>query len=306
MKTVTTRGARHHQVSGPDRLQSAASADNSSRHGRGTGSSPRSRRSEPEVITETWKQYKSEPTPQLRDELVNYYMDRHVRLIAERFRSTLPPSVDVDDLIQQGFLGLLRSIDRFQLDRGTRFETFSSLRIIGAMRDWLREQDHIPRQVRQRARAIGAAVERFQVMFGRAPDAMELVEVVDLPIEDALITLSAARPPAMVTFSTVTSTADPEAQEMSELAGLTNDHPSTSPLHDLTRDDLRRWVTRELDTRDQLIVVLYYYEDMTMREIGLALGCSESRVSQRLHSILMRLRARFACPHAAAQLEPLE
>ena len=302
MKRTMDSGARRAEAMGPQRHQNATS-DNPRRHGR---SNRRERSTADDRIRRTWQEYKSEPSEDLREELVAYYMDRHVRLIAERFRSSLPPSIDIDDLTQQGFLGLIRSIERYQLDRGTRFETFSSLRIIGAMRDWLREQDHIPRQVRQRAKAIGLAAERFQVMFGRHPDAEELLDAVDLPIEDALINLSAARPPAMVTFSTVMSTADSETQEMSELAGLSSGDPAESPLHGLTRDDLRQWVTRELDQRDQLIVVLYYYEDMTMREIGIAIGCSESRVSQRLNSILLRLRARFARPEAAAELELLD
>ncbi|MCH2134293.1 MAG: sigma-70 family RNA polymerase sigma factor [Phycisphaerales bacterium] len=307
MKTVTAREAGRHVASAN---QSPRSRETTGKTGPQVRRTParhgRSASSEPDRITETWKQYKAQPNHQLRDELVAHYMDRHVRLIAERFRASLPPSVDVDDLTQQGYLGLVRSIERYQLDRGTRFETFSSLRIIGAMRDWLREQDHIPRQVRQRSRAVGAALERFQVIHGRTPDAWELSELLDLPLEDALVSLSNARPPAMVTFSTVTATADAGNAELSDLAGLADTNPDSSPLHDLGRDDLRKWIIREMENRDQLIVVLYYYENMTMREIGLVLGCSESRVSQRLNSILLRLRAKFTSPEDAAQLTPLD
>ena len=110
----------------------------------------------------------------------------------------------------------------------------------------------------------------------------------------------------MVTFSTVTATADAGNAELSDLAGLADTNPGTSPLHDLGRDDLRKWIIREMENRDQLIVVLYYYENMTMREIGLTLGCSESRVSQRLNSILLRLRAKFTSAEDAAQLTPLD
>mgnify|MGYP002814741997 CR=1 FL=1 len=229
-----------------------------------------------------------------------------MRLIAERFRSSLPPSIDVDDLLQQGYLGLMRSIERYELDRGTRFETFSSLRIIGSMRDWLREQDHIPRQVRQRSRLVSSVMERFKVMHGRMPDVDELGDLLDLPLEDALVSLTAARPPAMVTFSTVTASSADDSHENSELAGMADGNPSNNPLHDLSRDDLRHWLTRELDGRDQLIVVLYYYENMTMREIGVVIGCSESRVSQRLNSILLRLRAAFSTPRGRFELTPLD
>ena len=233
-------------------------------------------------------------------------MEQHVRLIAERFRSSLPPSIEVDDLLQQGYLGLMRSIERYELDRGTKFETFSSLRIIGAMRDWLREQDHVPRQIRQRSRTVSTAMERFKVMHGRMPDVNELSDLLDLPLEDALVSLTNARPAAMVTFSTVTASSAGESHESSELAGMADENPTSNPLNDLSRDDLRHWLTRELECRDQLIVVLYYYENMTMREIGMVIGCSESRVSQRLNSILLRLRAVFSCPRARIELIPLD
>ena len=312
MKTARTAPLSRPMAAG-DRISPSRQTDvGPTRHGRGKPSTNDGRRrrtdraAELESITETWKQYKAEPSLPLRDELVAHYMDKHVRLIAERFRTSLPPSIDIDDLIQQGYLGLMRSIERYELDRGTRFETFSSLRIIGAMRDWLREQDHIPRQVRQRSRAVGAAMERFRVMHGRAPDATELVDLLDLPLEDALVSLASARPPAMVTFSTVTATAAGGNHESSELSGLADDDPSSNPLYDLSRDDLRHWLTRELECRDQLIVVLYYYENMTMREIGMVLGCSESRVSQRLNSILLRLRATFSTQKARVELTPLD
>ena len=309
MKTVTTAHAGRPVATGG--RNTPQDVRNTSRHGRGShteaGRAGKTRRnSDREAIHETWLQYKNEPSQQLRDELVSHYMERHVRLIAERFRTSLPPSIDVDDLLQQGYLGLMRSIERYELDRGTKFETFSSLRIIGAMRDWLREQDHVPRQIRQRSRVVGTAMERFKVMHGRLPDVNELGDLLDLPLEDALVSLSSARPAAMVAFSTVTASSAGDSHDSSEIAGMADHNPTSNPLHDLSRDDLRHWLTRELECRDQLIVVLYYYESMTMREIGMVIGCSESRVSQRLNSILLRLRAAFSCPSARTELMPLD
>lgn len=110
----------------------------------------------------------------------------------------------------------------------------------------------------------------------------------------------------MVTFSTVTMNNGSDENDSSELTSLTDKNPSNSPLHDIGRSDLRRWLTRELDSRDQLIVVLYYYEDMTMREIGLVVGCSESRISQRLNLILQRLRSTFNGLGSAEEIIPLD
>ncbi len=309
MKTITNKGIHRPAAmgSGPSIAQKTPA-----RHGRDVEqvqmtSGRKTRRSpESQYIMDTWARYKEEPTIYLRDILIAHYMERHVRMIAERFRTSLPPSVDIDDLIQQGYLGLVRCIERFQPERGIRFETFSSLRIVGAMRDWLREQDHIPRQARQRSRMLNAARDRFRITHGRSPDTSELVGLLDLSLEDALACISASRPPAMVTFSTVMMNNGGDDNESSELSSLTDNNPSSSPLHDIGRSDLRRWLTRELESRDQLIVVLYYYEDMTMREIGMVLGCSESRVSQRLNLILQRLRSTFNGVGSAEELIPLD
>ena len=311
MKTITNQGAPRVSAMSPG---PSIAPNTPARHGRDveqvhkTRSRGRKSRRSPEsqYIMDTWARYKNEPTIYLRDVLIAHYMERHVRLLAERFRTSLPPSVDVDDLIQQGYLGLVRSIERFQPERGIRFETFSSLRIIGAMQDWLREQDHIPRQVRQRSKLLNAAKDRFRVIHGRSPDASELIGLLGLSIEDSLACISASRPPAMVTFSTVTMNNGSDENDSSELTSLTDKNPSNSPLHDIGRSDLRRWLTRELDSRDQLIVVLYYYEDMTMREIGLVVGCSESRISQRLNLILQRLRSTFNGLGSAEEIIPLD
>ncbi len=309
MKTITNRGAHRESAMGPRASIAPKTPD---RHGRDVEQvqKPREKRTrrspESQYITDIWSRYKHEPTIYLRDILIAHYMERHVRMIAERFRSTLPPSVDIDDLMQQGYLGLVRCIERFQPERGIRFETFSSLRINGAMRDWLREQDHVPRGVRQRSKLLNAAKERFRVIHGRSPDTTELIGLLNLPLEDALTCISSSRPPAMVTFSSVTMNNGSDDNDTSELTSLADNHPSSSPLHDIGRSDLRRWLTRELDSRDQLIVVLYYYEDMTMREIGLVLGCSESRVSQRLNLILKRLQSTFNGIGSAEELIPLD
>ena len=191
MKTITNQGARRTSAMSPG---PSIAPKTPVRHGRDVeqeqkprGRGRQSRRSpESQYILDTWARYKTEPTIYLRDILIAHYMERHVQLLAERFRTSLPPSVDIDDLIQQGYLGLVRSIERFQPERGIRFETFSSLRIIGAMRDWLREQDHIPRQVRQRSRLLNAARDRFRVIHGRSPDASELIGLLDLSLEGLL------------------------------------------------------------------------------------------------------------------------
>jgi len=255
-----------------------------------------------EWVQETWKKYKKEPQLELRERLIVFYMKEHVRRIAERVRASLPSHVDVDDLMQQGFLGLIESIERFELDRGFKFETFSSLRIRGSMRDWLRAQDHLPRLMRTRSRQIAEGMERFRVRHGREPDMAELQDVLGLE-KDAFEQCFADRSaPMVVTLGGLNNGNNGGDDDDGGAIDALRNHVDETPLQKIQRKDIQRWVTRDLDSRDRMIVLLYYYEAMTMREIGKAVGCSESRVSQRLDSILQRLRARFTEGMVAMEL----
>jgi RNA polymerase sigma factor for flagellar operon FliA len=200
-------------------------------------------------------------------------------------RSLLPNHVDVDDLVQQGFLGLIDAMKRFDPSRGIRFETFSSQRITGSMRDWLRSLDHVPRLMRRRAKIIQQEVDRFVALHGRGPDRDELQSLLDLPQEEFDRIVGEETPPVVVTISTVSGGGDDDPVSIPERRG-------SSPSFKSQRRDLRRWITRDLEPIDRMIVSLYYYESLTMKEVGIAVGCSESRVSQRLDSILKRLRSR--------------
>lgn len=254
-------------------------------------------------IMETWQCYKKRPTAALRERLVVHYMRTHVQRIADRMRTRLPDHVDIDDLVQQGYLGLVNAIERFELDRGIKFETFSRPRISGAMQDYLRAQDHLPRLVRTRFRKVSMSIESFRVQYGRNPDHGELQDSLELDDEQYDQIVRDRHAPAVIPFSSVVtgSAHDEDGSAMQN----TPDERTVGALERLQRSDLQRWITRGMDRRDRLIILLYYYEEMTMREIGLALGCSESRISQRLDSILRRLRAQLSQEHDERQFDPI-
>lgn len=221
-----------------------------------------------------------------RDTLVSHYMGSHVRTIAERLAGGLPAHVNIEELMQEGYWGLMEALGRFDPSVGVRFETFSSRRISGAMKDWLRKQDHVPRLMRKRARIIMTEIERFRVAHGRTPDREELRDAMDIEPEEFDRIMAEAPPPVLVTMGAVSAGGEDDPVAVPDPRG-------SSPLAGVQRRDLQRWITRDLDEVDRMIVVLYYYESLTMREIGVAIGCSESRISQRLDSIHLRLRARL-------------
>jgi RNA polymerase sigma factor for flagellar operon FliA len=231
-----------------------------------------------------WARWQREKCITSRTALVEHYMKRQVRPIAERLRGILPRHIEVDDLVQQGYLGLADSMDRWDSTRGIRFETFSSRRISGAMRDWLRNQDHLPRLMRRRSRRVQGAIDNFRVVHGREPDRDELQVELAVDAQEFDLLFNERDVPAVVTFGGMESGGDDDCG-MDGMAE--SDEPNAAV--DVQQADLRNFVVRGMESMDSM---MYYYESLTMREIGVVLGCSESRVSQRMDSILQRLRAR--------------
>ncbi|MEM7230305.1 MAG: sigma-70 family RNA polymerase sigma factor [Planctomycetota bacterium] len=245
-------------------------------------------------IREVWYAYRRTNDARYRDRLVEHYMKTHVRRIAARMSATLPSQVDVDDLTQQGYLGLAESIERYDMERidQVKFETFSSHRIYGAMQDYLRAIDTVPRLTRARAKKMQGLIDQFVTEHGRPPSVDEIRARVDVPEAQFKRMLDDHHPAVMVPFSSAAAESDEPDGESDAMNGF-EDLVSGTPLELLEKEDLQHWITRGLARRDRLIVVLYYYEQMTMKEVGRTVGCSESRVSQRIESIRDCLRSRF-------------
>ena len=246
-------------------------------------------------IQQIWRDYRRLNSEGLRTRLIVHYMNSHVRKIAARLHATLPRQVDLEDLVQQGYIGLVESMSRFDIDRDIKFETFSSQRIYGAMQDYLRKIDPTPRPMRKRTKQMQALVENFRKKFGRSPTDDEVREQLDLSSEEFRRVLASSSAPM-----TLSLTGRPGRDENGddESMPVLEDDGGVGPLRTIEESGLRQWITRGLDRRDRLILILYYYEQLTMKEIGRTLGISESRVSQRLDSILQCLRSRFAYSEA--------
>jgi RNA polymerase sigma factor for flagellar operon FliA len=281
--------AHHRHASGHD--GSPRPADHTPPRAAEPKQADRTPRTPPHVV-EDWNRYKTTGSLGARNRLVSHYMANHVRPIAIRIRAGLPKQVELDDLMQQGYLGLIDAMDRFDPDRETRFETFSRSRVFGAIQDYLRSIDPVPRLTRIRAKQLQAEIERFRLRHGRRPTDDELRMIINVAEPLFQRYLDDGVPAMIVPFSSV----HPDGEQADDLepdamdAFIDRQH---GPVRAAERQDLRRWLVRGLTRRDRLIIILYYYEHMTMREVGAALGISESRVSQRLESILACLKSRF-------------
>jgi RNA polymerase sigma factor for flagellar operon FliA len=241
-------------------------------------------------IGEVWQEYRAVPTEVMRNKLIEHYLPL-VRSVAERLHNRLPNEVDVDDLSSAGLFGLLDAIKGFDPDRGVRFETYCTQRVRGAIFDELRAMDWVPRLVRSRSSKVDRCRKSLEMEHGRTATDDEIST--KLGVDDAeyrKITRDASA--VGVVSMNRRWTSDGDGRESRDV-DVVRDTQQINPVMKLQRADLKHLLTKGLSRAERLIIVLYYYEEMTMKEIGVTLDLSESRVSQMHSSVLARLKAQM-------------
>ncbi|GIK16479.1 MAG: RNA polymerase sigma factor [Planctomycetota bacterium] len=238
-------------------------------------------------VRELWAELKRTNSPEVRNRLVERYM-HVVRFNAERIASRLPHEVDVEDLVSAGTFGLMDAIDAFDLSRGIKFETYCTQRVRGAILDELRAMDWVPRLVRSRAQVVDTASRELEAELGRSPSRGELARRLRLS-EQALTRL--LRDAATVAVNSLSrQVLDSNSSRDLEGIDILPDRNGVDPVVELLKDDVKDVVTRGLNRAERLVILLYYYEDLTMKEIGSTLDLSESRVSQLHTAVMERLK----------------
>ncbi|MGL4463416.1 MAG: FliA/WhiG family RNA polymerase sigma factor [Planctomycetia bacterium] len=244
-----------------------------------------------ETLESLWRDYRANPTTDVRNRLMENYLPL-VKYNAERIWARLPEGVDLDDLISSGVFGLMDAIESFDVDRGVKFETYCVPRIRGAMLDELRCMDWVPRLVRSRASKLESARKELEVALGRPPLDNEMAEKLGIPLGEYEKLSQDANAVGIVSLNKKWYETD-GYKDVREI-DILEDKKGEDPTGRLQKKDLMRLVTKGLNRNERLIVILYYYEEMTMKEIGLTLDLSESRVSQMHSSIIQRLKGYLA------------
>lgn len=252
-------------------------------------------------IAELWAAYAADPRKATKDRLVLHYAPL-VKYVAGRVGSGLPAHVDVADLIQCGIFGLVDAIERFEPDRGRKFEVYAMQRIRGAILDELRSQDWVPRSVRSRAREIERAIERLESREQRSCSDTELADELGVPAAELRSTYgqiamtSVAALDELVSAGRGGSGGSEGGAGAPSLADSLADAAAADPHASLESQETRRHLAEaigHLAERDRTVVGLYYFENLTLAEIGKVLGVTESRVCQLHTRAVMRLRTRL-------------
>lgn len=245
-----------------------------------------------EDILQVWATFREMPKDcpdreALRNRLVERYMPL-VRYNGERIWQRLPDGVELDDLLSAGIFGLMDAIDAFDLDRGVKFETYCVPRIRGAMLDELRTMDWVPRLVRSKASKLNEAKRVLEARFGRAATEQELAAHMEITVPELEKMQQEANAVGLVSLNKKWYETD-SYKDVREIDVL-EDKKGEDPTRRVQRTDLMRMVTKGLNRNERLIIILYYYEELTMKEIGATLDLSESRVSQMHSAIVSRLQ----------------
>ena len=241
----------------------------------------------PEQVNEWWAEYRKERSEQARNRLLEHYLPV-VKATAERLHHKLPEEVDVQDLVSAGVFGLMDAVKGFDPARCVKFETYCAPRIRGAILDELRSMDWVPRLVRSRAHKMNEAMRMLEAQFGRRPTDKELAKEMNISMKEFLKLQRDSRATGLVSLNRKWFETDSH-KDVREI-DVIEDRRSDDPYRAAQRRDVKELMTRGLSRAERLIVVLYYFEEMTMKEIGDTLDLSESRVSQLHSSVLERLQ----------------
>ena len=251
-------------------------------------------RPSPAEIQKRWRRYRKKPTAALRESLILQYAPL-VKYVVGRISAGLPQSVAGGDLISYGIFGLIDAIAKFDLERGIKFETYAIARIKGAILDELRALDWVPRSVRARAREIERAYIALENKLRRVPDDAEVAEEMGIELSDLQAIYTKLSYTSVVSFEELWCGGG-DRDDRSPLISTIKDETAADPVtiyESGEMKDILAQAIERLPDREKTVIALYYYEGLTLKEIGEILGVTESRVSQLHTKAVIRLRARL-------------
>ncbi len=242
-----------------------------------------------ETRQKLWEEYAIKRTPELHKKIIIEYADL-VKVVAGRLSMYLGHNVEYDDLVGYGTFGLIDAIDKFDYKKGYKFETYASLRIRGSILDQIRKMDWIPRSIRQKQKKLDNAYQNLESRYGKNYNDEDLAKELDITIEELEDWQSQTKVTNVISLDDFLEQGSEGKSE--QYLATTFDQPEKI----VERQELKEILTKTLETlteREKKVIVLYYYEDLTLKEISKILEVSESRVSQLHTKALQKLKAKL-------------
>jgi len=241
---------------------------------------------------ELWQKYKNSHDPKIREQLILKYTP-YVKYIANRVGMGLPPNVEVEDLYGYGIFGLIDAIEKFEPQRQIQFKTYAQTRIRGSILDELRKLDWTPRSVRQKARQLEKAYVHLENNLGRAATDEEIAEYMKISLEELYEWYKDTRGSFLLSLDDLLYSEDDGVTVGDSVPASDADNPQNQ----IEQKELKQMLVKAINAlaeREKLVLTLYYYEEMTLKEIGAILNVSDSRVSQLHTKAILKLRAKLS------------
>jgi RNA polymerase sigma factor for flagellar operon FliA len=249
------------------------------------------------ALRELWVEFKATGEPSLRERLILQYSPL-VKYVAGRVGVGLPPNIEQADLVSYGIFGLIDAIEKFDLERAIKFETYAISRIRGAIIDELRSIDWIPRSIRSKARDVEKAYTSLEVRLHRTPSEPEVAAEMGISIEELHAIFGQVSYVNVVALDELLSVGGEKGDKVS-LVDTLQDTRAEDPVLAFESEETKYLLARAINTlheREKVVVTLYYYEGLTLAEIGQVLGVTESRICQMHTKAVLQLRAKLADP----------
>ena len=234
-----------------------------------------------------WDEYSKKHTPELREQIIMEYANL-VKIVAGRLSIYLGYNVEYDDLVGYGIFGLIDAIDKFDCEKGVKFETYASLRIRGAILDQIRKMDWLPRTLRQRQKKIDAAYQKLETISGRSATDKELAQELEISTDELENWQNQMKISNLVSLD--------EYMEQGGKVEAQSSEDYAQPERVIEKEELKRILMdalQGLTEKEKKVILLYYYEDLTLKEISVALEVSESRISQLHTKALQKMRKKL-------------
>lgn len=235
-----------------------------------------------------WDEYSKKHTPELREKIIIEYAGL-VKIVAGRLSIYLGYNVEYDDLVGYGTFGLIDAIDKFDCDKGVKFETYASLRIRGAILDQIRKMDWIPRTLRHKQKRLDAAYQKIETQYGRVATDDEIAKELDISVEELETWQTQTKISNLVSL-------DEYMEQGENHVEVTQSEDFAQPEKIFEKQELKNLLLKALEyltEKEKKVIILYYYEELTLKEISAVLEVSESRISQLHTKALQKMRQKL-------------